>query len=253
MCSTSKLGSLPPLGGSSDGATMAPAVSAAMVKVNLERYTLVDIREPGEEGSAPPGAQAVTMGKLFSFAHDKRLAEFEWFDTNKTILVLCTGGVRAAATAAKLVQSGYQAAYVTRGLLEWDSPAATKPGLVVILTTTDVEKVTLAMLAAKTSQGQGTQTVFIGMGKGVEVFRNVGVQGCTEADVVTGMKAEDPFPPVLGAWNAFKAAGGVTLLCTTCVKSRKLDAVDVQDGAILFNMPDLLRMQQESPANLQFG
>lgn len=44
----------------------------------------------------------------------------------------------------------------------------------------------------------------------------------------------------------------MTLLCTTCVKARKLEDKDLEEGVVLFNMPDLLRMQQECSASLQF-
>jgi hypothetical protein len=61
-----------------------------------------------------------------------------------------------------------------------------------------------------------------------------GVQGCADTEVVAGMPALAPFAAPPGLWDAFKAAGGVTLLCTTCVKHRKLEQTDMAEGAVLF-------------------
>eukprot|EP00961_Rhodomonas_salina_P031723 427706-Rhodomonas_salina.6 len=67
------------------------------------------------------------------------------------------------------------------------------------------------------------------------------------------MKAPDPFPAAATIFKKYQDLGGVTLLCTTCAKTRQLEAKDFVEGATLFGMPDYLRMQKETQATLTFA
>eukprot|EP00961_Rhodomonas_salina_P097468 1310845-Rhodomonas_salina.1 len=67
------------------------------------------------------------------------------------------------------------------------------------------------------------------------------------------MKAPDPFAAAATIWKKYQDLGGVTLLCTTCAKTRQLEAKDFLEGANLFGMPDYLRMQKEAQAAITYA
>mmetsp|Transcript_53244 Transcript_53244/g.116893 ORF Transcript_53244/g.116893 Transcript_53244/m.116893 type:complete len:262 (-) Transcript_53244:103-888(-) len=255
MCSKSKLGELAPVGSAAAGAVLAEAVSAAWVKSHAQNYYLVDVTEGGEGDTLEAtleGQASVPRIPLGELIRDIDQLKLEGHDSSKTLVTLCKTGVRGRIAAEELVKEGYKAAYVTRGLLEWNAPAATKAGLVVTMSGMEKEKISVALSACANSQ-KTTQTVLVVMASAVQLFRKTDdvlmdgkwKEGVNPEEYLEGCWAGEPFQQSIALWNAFSKSGGVTLLCTTCVKNKGCEG-NTRDGTTLMNLPDLLRMIHES-------
>jgi len=251
MCSKTTLGNLAPLTEGGSGMAAVEGVSASWVKSHVDQYIVLDVTEDmGEdEATSFEGATAkVSLGRLIR--DSETVAALEWYDSSKTIVTLCATGVRAKVAAEELQRQGIKATYVNRGILEWKNPRATKPGLVVVLSTMDKDKVSIAMSACAVSQKSGVQTVLVGMATAVRLFRQAKA-GIPEEELIQGCWAGEPFQKTDALLTGFLQAGGVILLCTTCVKNQEVEG-SLQDCATLMQLPDLLRMQQETKATLSF-
>mmetsp|Transcript_18678 Transcript_18678/g.41440 ORF Transcript_18678/g.41440 Transcript_18678/m.41440 type:complete len:265 (+) Transcript_18678:2-796(+) len=258
MCSTSKLGNLAPVdSGSAGGAAGVEAVSAAWVKSHSQNYYVLDVTE-GTEGDtveATLEGQAkvpcIPLGRLLRHLCREEL-ELEGYKSSQTLVTMCKTGVRARIAAEELIKAGYKATYVTRGLLEWNAPAATKAGLVVSISGMEKDKVSLAVSACATSQ-KTTQTVLVVMASAVQLFRKTDdvlvdgkwKEGVNKEEYLEGCWAGEPFQQTVALWNTFRENGGVTLLCTSCVKNKGCED-NMRDGTTFMNLPDLLRMTHES-------
>merc|ERR1711988_1021334 len=98
--------------------------------------------------------------------------------------------------------------------------------------------------------GSGVQTVLVGMATAVRLFRQP-QEGIPAEDLIQGCWAGEPFQKTDALLTGFQEAGGVILLCTTCVKNQGIED-SLQECAVLMQLPDLLRMQQETKASLSF-
>jgi len=255
MCSKSKLGDLAPVGSAGAGAAAADAVSAAWVKSHAQNYFLLDVTEGGEGDTLEAtleGQASVPRVPLGQLIRDIDQLKFDGYDASKTLVTICKTGVRGRIAAEELVKEGYKAAYVTRGHLEWSTPAATKPELVVTMSGMEKEKISVALSACANSQ-KTTQTVLVVMASAVQLFRKTdGVladgkwqDGVNPEEYLEGCWAGEPFQQSIALWNAFRQNGGVTLLCTTCVKNKGCEG-NMREGTTLMQLPDLLRMIHES-------
>lgn len=249
MCSKSKLGSLPPMTGTNGGAGSAvQGISAGLVKASPDKYLLLDVTEEVGEESFADAAAKVPLGKLIR--ESENVVNEPWYNPDKTIVCMCATGVRGQIAAQELTNQGLKATFVNRGILEWSSPAATKPGLVITIKTLEKDQVSVAMSAANASQQSGVQTVVVAMAKGVLLFREK-QSGIPPEEIIQDCWAGEPFKNTGDLWAAFRKAGGVTLLCTTCVKNQGIEG-KTQDGANLMQLPDLLRMKQEATSSMDF-
>eukprot|EP00658_Telonema_sp_P-2_P056236 TRINITY_DN4470_c0_g1_i1.p1 TRINITY_DN4470_c0_g1~~TRINITY_DN4470_c0_g1_i1.p1 ORF type:complete len:262 (-),score=64.33 TRINITY_DN4470_c0_g1_i1:154-939(-) len=234
MCSKTKLGDLKPM--QPAGAAALHGVSASWVKTHPDDFLLLDVRDY-DEGMLECAAGQVPLGALMERCgtEDKPLPE-EFIDSSKTICCVCRSGVRARTAAEQLNLHGHDATFINRGLVEWDAPAATVPGLVVVLSSVSPDQVSIAMSAVATSQKSGVQTVLVVMGRAVLLFRTP-AQGIEERELLQGCWAGEPFKRTDALLDGFRAEGGVVLLCTSCVKNKGIDVDDgLVDGVHLMNL-----------------
>lgn len=269
MCSISKVNDMlqaTGVGGASPGGSPAAARAVSAVKLRHSRssYILVDIREADEIESTPlppdvTADAAMTTGALLHKAGDSDAFD-EWKSSGKTVALVCNTGYRASIAASALISSGAlpNCAVVGRGLLGLTNPAATVPDLVVILATkSDPEKITLAINGCAAAAGEGKTVVLVLMSDGVCTFlrEECDKEAASDASLrVESIVAGEPFKPCKALLNKFLGSGnGVVLGCTSCVKNRGFEfGKDLLECVKPMQMPDVLRMQEETKASLQF-
>eukprot|EP01063_Lacrimia_lanifica_P002395 TRINITY_DN11260_c0_g1_i1.p1 TRINITY_DN11260_c0_g1~~TRINITY_DN11260_c0_g1_i1.p1 ORF type:complete len:259 (+),score=108.66 TRINITY_DN11260_c0_g1_i1:73-849(+) len=258
MCTTSAamadMGApAPALGRGPQGARVISPIS---VKASLGSCHLLDCREKEEfTPDAVPaleGAQLVDNAMLFLKAckegkHNNLKQSIR--AAGKKLVCYCNSGYRSAIVSSALEAMGFDAYSMEMGLKGWNNYATLSPEVVVTLTTTDVEKATLAFSCANAALAQGKVTAVVCFAHGVDLMKRVDGGGAVYDD----MKANEPFKPMKVLVDNFNKDGGVVFCCNTCVKSRGLEFKDLQDFVHFMQAPDFVRMNGAAKQTMPFA
>ena len=151
MCSVSTVNSMLKSGLTNDN-SIINEISSSQLKKNRSEYLVIDLRESYELEDTVANNIYDTHIPLGEIIHDAKKA-FEKRNltltvNSLTLCMICPKGIRAKIAAEYVVQQGYKACILQRGILGLTNPAATIPDLVVLLCIKDnPEKITLALAA----------------------------------------------------------------------------------------------------------
>lgn len=228
-------------------ASAAPASSPASFALPIDElqrsrdgFCLVDVREKEETEAEPCTTLTPDVSmNLGSVVRDGA----SQLPKGKPLVFVCAEGERSALAAQAMRSQGLTAYSLTGGVVALNGPATAwfQPGWVSMLfTSTDQEKVTLAMSLALGAATQGLKPAVITMHDGVWGFAKAGenkdgTQRATEIDMGA------PYKSCAEMIEKIKAKGGRFFACKSCVMHRKLkDKLD--DYVEMTQGPDVVRM-----------
>jgi predicted peroxiredoxin len=183
----------------------------------------------------------------------KQCAE-QTLDKSKKYVCVCNVGYRSMVAATQLVQQGYTAFSLQGGAAAITAPIAAwfQPQFVVVLTTRDPEKVTLALSVATASQANGRATAIVCMGEAPLLFRQAGLLP-DEGQRASELNVGEPFKAGAAILSTFGSAGGRVFACKSCVKFHKLSYDEMESIALPMQAPDLVRMSCGAQGTVTFG
>eukprot|EP00045_Choanoeca_perplexa_P011946 m.128381 g.128381 ORF g.128381 m.128381 type:complete len:249 (-) comp15825_c0_seq1:1685-2431(-) len=232
----------------------APAAQAPTVDLSAlsdGAYTLLDVRESTEATANPIELEAVKnipLGDLLRQTAEQTL------DKTLKYVCVCNVGYRSSVAVTQLNQHGYTAFSLQGGAAAISAPVAAwyQPQFVVVLTTCDPEKATLALSVATASQANGRATAMVCMAEAPLLFRQAGVldeHGPRASELNIG----EPFKAGAVVLAKFGAAGGRIFACKSCVKFHKLSYDKLETVALPMQAPDLVRMSCGAQGTVTFS
>eukprot|EP00049_Salpingoeca_infusionum_P008497 m.140279 g.140279 ORF g.140279 m.140279 type:complete len:270 (+) comp14031_c1_seq1:299-1108(+) len=213
------------------------------LKKKMDKVIIIDVREADEMGKPDvkqiEGAIQYPLGPLLRDAADDSLDEK--FKTTP-LVTICNAGYRSGIASDQLNAMGYDCCSLHGGATAFFAPKAAwySPEYVVLLTTTDTQKATLACSVATASQAQSRKTILVLMGDAPLLFRKPEIEN--PAPKFDEINIGEPFKPLKGVVAKFLDLGGQVFACKSCVKHSGLEYSKMRDYVNPMQAPDLSRM-----------